>query len=72
MNHAPAGAPLPWFGCFPIGWGLYTLLEGLVSPHLPGLHHLQPGPHQMAYDLDFLLWGVLMLMIAPRCGAKGR
>ncbi|WP_425388001.1 hypothetical protein [Deinococcus marmoris] len=44
----------------------------MVSPHLPGLHHVQPGPHQMAYDLGFLLWGVLMRVMAPRCGAKGR
>lgn len=60
------------FGYFPIGRDLYTLLEGRVGPYLPGLHLLQPGPHQMAHDLDFLLWEVLIRMMAPRCGAKGR
>lgn len=49
-------------GCFLIGWGLFNLLEGLISHQLLGLHHVRPGPQQLTYDLAFLLWGTLMLV----------
>ena len=45
-----------------IGWGGFNLVEGLVDHHLLGLHHVRPGPDQLAYDLGFLAWGLLMLV----------
>jgi uncharacterized membrane protein len=44
------------------GWGGFNLAEGLVDHHLLGLHHVRPGPDQLAYDLGFLAWGAAMLV----------
>lgn len=48
-------------GTLLIGWGLFNLLEGTVDHHLLRIHHVRPGPDQLAYDLAFLAWGALML-----------
>jgi uncharacterized membrane protein len=44
------------------GWGGFNLAEGMVDHHLLGLHHVRPGPDQLAYDLGFLAWGAAMLV----------
>jgi uncharacterized membrane protein len=36
------------------GWGLFNLVEGLIDHQLLGIHHVRPGPHQLAWDLGFL------------------
>jgi len=46
-----------------VGWGLFNSLEGFVDHHLLGLHHVRPGPGQFLYDIGFLIWGVLMLVV---------
>jgi uncharacterized membrane protein len=46
-----------------IGWGLFNLVEGVVDHHLLGVHHVRPGPNQLAYDLSFLAWGAIMLIV---------
>ena len=45
-----------------VGWGLFNVVEGLVDHHLLNLHHVRPGPDELAYDIGFLVWGVLMLV----------
>jgi uncharacterized membrane protein len=42
------------------GWGGFNLVEGIVDHHLLELHHVRPGPDQLAWDLAFLGWGALM------------
>jgi len=44
------------------GWGLFNVVEGIVDHHLLNLHHVRPGPDELAYDLAFLAWGALMLL----------
>jgi uncharacterized membrane protein len=44
------------------GWGGFNLIEGVVDHHLLNLHHVRPGPDELAYDLGFLVWGALMLV----------
>jgi uncharacterized membrane protein len=46
-----------------VGWGLFNVVEGVVDHHLLRLHHVRPGPDQLAYDLGFLAWGALMLVV---------
>ena len=49
-------------GTLLLGWGLFNLVEGLLSTiTCSGLHHVRAGPNQLAYDLGFLVWGALML-----------
>ncbi|MFC4452998.1 DUF2243 domain-containing protein [Deinococcus sonorensis] len=50
-------------GTLLFGWGLFNDIEGLVDHHLLQLHHVRPGPNQLAYDLGYLLWGAVMLVI---------
>ena len=48
-------------GLLLVGWGLFNTAEGLVDHHLLALHHVRPGPNQLAWDLAFLAWGAAML-----------
>jgi uncharacterized membrane protein len=59
-------AEAPWsghllFGAGLAGWGLFNLVEGLIDHQLLGLHHVKPGPQQLAWDLAFLGLGALQL-----------
>ncbi|MFB9991282.1 DUF2243 domain-containing protein [Deinococcus oregonensis] len=49
-------------GALLFGWGVFNVLEGTISHQVLGLHHVRPGPHQLAYDLGFLAWGAVMLV----------
>lgn len=51
-------------GALLIGFGLFNVVEGLVSHHLLGLHHVNetaPRAHWVYWDLSFLVWGAVML-----------
>lgn len=50
-------------GMLLVGWGAFNLVEGIVDHHLLGVHHVRPGPNQLAWDLGFLAWGAVMLAI---------
>ncbi|GGU18505.1 DUF2243 domain-containing protein [Lentzea flava] len=59
-------APLPervLLGGILAGWGVFNLVEGVVDHQVLGLHHVRPGPDQLAYDLGFLASGAVLLMI---------
>lgn len=45
------------------GWGLFNTVEGVVDHHILNLHHVRPGPDELLYDLGFLTWGVIMLVV---------
>jgi uncharacterized membrane protein len=56
--------PRPWgvlIGGMLVGWGLFTVIEGLVDHHALGLHHMRPGPDQLAWDLGFLAFGAVLV-----------
>ncbi len=44
------------------GWGTFNVVEGVVDHHLLQIHHVRPGPNELAYDLGFLAWGAIMLV----------
>ncbi|MFL5757270.1 MAG: DUF2243 domain-containing protein [Chloroflexota bacterium] len=46
-----------------VGWGLFNDVEGLVDHQILNLHHVRPGPDELAYDLGFLAWGAVMLVL---------
>jgi uncharacterized membrane protein len=46
-----------------VGWGLFNTVEGSVDHHLLGLHHVRPGPDEGLYDIAFLAWGAVMLVV---------
>jgi uncharacterized membrane protein len=43
------------------GWGLFDLVEGLVDHQILGIHHVRSGPHQVWYDVGFLVFGAALL-----------
>lgn len=49
-----------FIGSILIGSGLFNLTEGLIDHQLLGIHHVKPGPNQLAWDLGFLLFGALL------------
>ena len=53
-------------GTLLLGWGLFNLVEGTLIHQVLGLHHVRPGPNQLAYDLGFLAWGAAMVVLGWR------
>jgi Predicted membrane protein (DUF2243) len=46
------------------GFGLFHLVDGIIDPHLLGLHHgneTVPPAQWLYWDTGFLVWGALML-----------
>lgn len=45
-------------GAFLIGAGAFDFVEGLVNHQILGIHHVKPGPNQLAWDIGFLTLGL--------------
>jgi uncharacterized membrane protein len=45
-----------------VGWGVFNLVEGLVDHQILGIHHVRSGPHQIWWDLGFLLLGAVLVV----------
>ena len=44
------------------GWGAFNVVEGLINHQILRVHHVRPGPNQVAWDVGFLLWGAVMVL----------
>ena len=63
---ARGGAPLGWsrlIGGLLAGWGGFNVVEGIIDHQILGVHHVRPGPDALLYDMGFLIWGALMLIV---------
>jgi uncharacterized membrane protein len=65
---AGAQRDVPWSGrtfagALLLGWGLFNFIEGLIDHQLLGLHHVRPGPSQLAWDLGFLALGLTQIVV---------
>ncbi|MEH1838777.1 MAG: DUF2243 domain-containing protein [Nostoc sp.] len=59
---------VPWssqifIGSLMIGNGLFDFVEGLIDHQILGIHHVKPGPNQLVWDLGFLAFGALLIVI---------
>ncbi|WP_138503724.1 DUF2243 domain-containing protein [Nostoc sp. PA-18-2419] len=59
---------VPWssqtfIGSILIGAGLFDLVEGVIDHQILGIHHVKPGPNQLAWDIGFLAFGALLAVI---------
>ncbi|MEA5504140.1 DUF2243 domain-containing protein [Halotia wernerae UHCC 0503] len=59
---------VPWssqtfVGSLLIGVGLFDFIEGLIDHQILGIHHVKPGPNQLAWDLGFLVLGALLVLV---------
>jgi uncharacterized membrane protein len=71
----PAGTPSAarrLAGWMLAGWGWFNLVEGLVDHQLLGVHHVRPGPDQLAYDVGFLAFGLLLVAGGTLLARAGR
>jgi uncharacterized membrane protein len=48
------------------GWGVFNIIEGTVDHLVLGVHHVRPGPHQLAYDLGFVVFGAVLTVAGWR------
>jgi uncharacterized membrane protein len=58
-------ASVPWstrtfVGSLAFGWGLFNFVEGIIDHQVLGVHHVHPGAGELAWDVGFLLLGVLL------------
>ena len=58
-------AEVPWsgqtfVGSLLIGMGAFNLIEGIIDHHILAIHHVKPGPHELAWDIGFLAAGALL------------
>ncbi|ROP55413.1 DUF2243 domain-containing protein [Streptomyces sp. PanSC9] len=58
------------WGWILVGWGLFNLVEGVLDHQILGIHHVRGGPHQMGWDIGFLVLGGL-LVAGGRLLARG-
>ena len=59
---------VPWssqtfIGSIVIGAGLFDFVEGLIDHQILVIHHVKPGPNQLVWDLAFLAFGALLIVI---------
>lgn len=60
---------VPWsgkilLGSWLAGWGLFNLIEGIINHQILGIHHVyEYTANKLPFDLGFLLFGVLLLLI---------
>ncbi|HEY8375299.1 MAG TPA: DUF2243 domain-containing protein [Nannocystis sp.] len=70
-------ADVPWsgrifVGALVLGWGLFNFVEGVIDHQLLGLHHVRPGPSQLAWDLAFLASGLAFAWLGAVLIRDGR
>ena len=59
---------VPWssntfLGSILLGAGAFNFFEGLIDHQILGIHHVKPGPNELAWDLGFLASGVILAVI---------
>jgi uncharacterized membrane protein len=62
-------------GTILMGFGLFNLVEGLIDHQLLGIHHVNetvPPAQWIYWDVGFLVWGALMLLVGWRLMRAGR
>jgi uncharacterized membrane protein len=52
-----------FLGALLLGMGLFNLVEGIIDHHLLEIHHVKAGPHQLAYDIGYLVISALLAAI---------
>ena len=71
---------VPWsgralLGSIAAGWGLFNFAEGIIDHEILGIHHVHPGTNELAWDVGFLLSGVVLLVagyLTVRRDRRGR
>jgi uncharacterized membrane protein len=60
-------------GAMLLGWGLFNVVEGIIDHQLLGLHHVREYvADKLPWDLGFLAFGVLLLLVGGSLIRAGR
>jgi uncharacterized membrane protein len=54
------------WGSLLLGFGIFNSIEGVVNHHLLGMHHVNEtvsADQRLLWDVAFIAWGVLMIVI---------
>ncbi len=59
---------VPWSpkifgGSLLLGAGLFNFIEGIVDHQILRIHHVKPGPNQLAWDIGFLIFGAGLALV---------
>jgi uncharacterized membrane protein len=46
-----------------LGAGLFDFIEGIIDHQILGIHHVKPGPNELAWDIGFLALGATLAII---------
>jgi uncharacterized membrane protein len=49
-----------------LGFGIFNVVEGIIDHHILGIHHVNetvPPDQWIYWDLGFIVWGVVMMVI---------
>jgi uncharacterized membrane protein len=70
-------ADVPWstrtlVGSLAMGWGLFNSIEGTIDHQILGIHHVHPGEGQLAWDIGFIVSGLLMIALGWAAIRAGR
>jgi uncharacterized membrane protein len=70
-------ADVPWssrtfVGALILGWGLFNLIEGVIDHQILGVHHVHPGEGQLGWDVAFLVFGALQVIVGGGFVHAGR
>lgn len=52
------------------GWGFFNLVEGIIDHHIFKLHHVHPGFDELAWDIGFLVSGVVLIVAGFALAAR--
>lgn len=72
QNRSAVWSTRLFVGSLLLGWGLFNLVEGILDHQLLGLHHVRPGPSELAWDLGFLSFGALLALAGVSLIRHGR
>ena len=66
--RAGGRSDVPWSpkifgGSLLLGTGLFDFFEGLIDHQILGIHHVKPGPNQLAWDMGFLAFGAVLALV---------
>jgi uncharacterized membrane protein len=50
-------------GALLMGWGIFNAVEGTLNHRILGLHHVRPGPAELAWDLGFIAGGLALCLL---------
>jgi len=66
--RAGGRSDVPWSpkifgGSLLLGAGLFNFIEGLIDHQILGIHHVKPGPNELAWDIGFLILGAVLALV---------